>query len=371
MRRGLTAPRRVGIVGGGILGSSICYHLARRGAAVTLFEKLRPASGATANSFAWINATFAKRPFHYFQLNHLGALGYRHLDEELDGALEVQWGGSLEWYSTAERARWLRQEVASHQRWGYPVRMIGVDEFKKLEKNVEPGEVLAASWSEEEGSLDPVLATEALLERAKSLGATVVYPAEVTGVDLRWGRLGGVRTSAGAFELDVLVLAAGVDTPRLASMAGIDVPLVESPGVLAHTKPADRLIERVVLSPGAHMKQKPDGRIVAGMGFGAAPSTEETREEGERVLASGRKYLPGLAKLELERVTRGFRPLPRDGYPVVGFASGAPDVYLTVTHSGVTLCPILGRLAAVEILDGVEVELLSPYRQSRFEKQAG
>lgn len=371
VRRGLAAPRRIGVVGGGILGSSICYHLARRGASVTLFEKVKPGSGATANSFAWINATFAKRPYHYFLLNRLGALGYRQLDEELGGALNVQWGGSLEWYGTADRARWLRKEVANHQSWGYPVRMIGVDEFKNLEKNVEPGEVLAASWSEEEGSVDPVPATEALVERAKSMGATVVHPVEVIGIDQRWGRLTGVRTSSGDFELDALVLAAGVDTPRLASMVGVEVPLVESPGVLAHTRPAERLIERVVLSPGAHMKQKRDGRLVAGMGFGAAPSKESSREEGERVLASGRRYLPGLDKLELERVSLGFRPLPKDGYPVLGFASGAPDVYLAVTHSGVTLSPLIGRLAAVEILDGVAVELLSPYRQSRFEKQPG
>src|SRR3989304_5972479 len=91
------APRRVG-GGGGIVGASIAYHLARRGAEVTLFEKTKPASGATANSFAWINATFSKKPHHYFHLNRLGALGHRHLEREPGGGLEGQWGGSLEWY---------------------------------------------------------------------------------------------------------------------------------------------------------------------------------------------------------------------------------------------------------------------------------
>jgi glycine/D-amino acid oxidase-like deaminating enzyme len=160
-----------------------------------------------------------------------------------------------------------------------------------------------------------------------------------------------------------------VDTAKLGALAGIDVPLVESPGVLAHTKPAERLVDRVVLSPGAHVKQKLDGRLVAGMGFGAAPSSQGTEEEGEKVLEAGRRYLPGLAKLSLEKVTLGFRPLPKDGYPVIGFPDGAPGVYLAVMHSGVTLCPIVGRLAAIEILDGVEVELLSSYRHSRFETQ--
>ena len=368
-RKALAAPRRIGVVGGGIMGASITYHLARRGAEVTLFEKTKPASGATANSFAWINATFSKKPHHYFHLNRLGALGYRHLERELRGDLEVQWGGSLEWYHEPDRARWLRQQVASHQSWGYPTRLVEVEEFKKLEKNVEPGDVAAASWSEEEGSLDPVRAAEVLVDHAARQGARVVFPCEVTAIDQKWGRLTGVRTTAGDFELDVVVVAAGVDTAKLGAMAGIEVPLVESPGVLAHTKPGERLVDRVVLSPGAHMKQKLDGRVVAGMGFGAAPSRSGTEEEGEQVLEAGRKYLPGLAKLSLEKVTLGFRPLPKDGYPLIGFPDGAPGVYLAVMHSGVTLCPIVSRLAALEILDGVEVELLASYRHSRFDSK--
>ena len=366
----LAAPRKIGVVGGGIVGASIAYHLARRGAEVTLFEKTKPAAGATANSFAWINATFAKKPHHYFHLNRLGALGYRHLERELGGDLEVQWGGSLEWYHQPDRSRWLRQEVASHQRWGYSTRLIDVEEFRKLEKNVEPGDVAAASWSEEEGNVDPVRAAEVLVDHAVKQGARVVFPCEVTAIDQKWGRLSGVRTTTGDFELDVVVIAAGVDTAKLAALVGVEVPLVESPGVLAHTMPAERLVDRVVLSPGAHVKQKLDGRLVAGMGFGAAPSSaarSDAEEEGQNVLEAGRKYIPGLAKLSLEKVTLGFRPLPKDGCPLIGFPDGAPGVYLAVMHSGVTLCPIVGRLAALEILDGVEVELLSSYRHSRFD----
>jgi glycine/D-amino acid oxidase-like deaminating enzyme len=368
-RQAFAGPRRIGVVGGGIVGASIAYHLARRGAEVTLFEKTKPASGATANSFAWINATFSKKPHHYFHLNRLGALGYRHLERELGGDLEVQWGGSLEWYHEADRARWLRKEVASHQRWGYPTRLIEVEEFRKLEKDVEPGDVAAASWSEEEGSLDPVRATEVLVDHARRQGARVVFPCEVTAIEQKWGRLTGVRTTEGDFELDVVVVAAGVDTAKLGAMVGVDVPLVESPGVLAHTRPAERLVDRVVLSPGAHVKQKLDGRIVAGMGFGATPSILGTEEEGQRVLEAGRNYIPGLAKLSLENVTLGFRPLPKDGYPLIGFPEGAPGVYLAVMHSGVTLSPIVGKLAALEILDGVEVELLASYRHSRFDSK--
>jgi len=86
-------------------------------------------------------------------------------------------------------------------------------------------------------------------------------------------------------------------------------------------------------------------------------------------ILTGGKVIAEEVGLTLEKVTLGFRPLPKDGYPLIGFPDGAPGVYLAVMHSGVTLCPIVSRLAALEILDGVEVELLASYRHSRFDSK--
>jgi glycine/D-amino acid oxidase-like deaminating enzyme len=147
----------------------------------------------------------------------------------------------------------------------------------------------------------------------------------------------------------------------------VRVPLKESPGVLVHTGPQRSLLNRVVLAPGAHMKQKPDGRIVTGVGFGGTPTKDSSREGGERFLRSAAAaVLPDLAKADLETVTLGYRPLPRDEYPIVGFAPGRRDLYIAVMHSGVTLSPFVGRAAAAEILDSVDVEPLAPYRLARF-----
>lgn len=356
---------RIAIVGGGIIGASIAYHLARRGADVRLVEKAEPAAGATSKSFAWINAGFSKRPQHYYQLNRLGMLAYRHLERELEGALRVQWGGSLEWYGTAEEGARLRRQVQHHQTWGYPVHLVDEDEFQTLEPAVTPGTATATAFATQEGSVDPVAATEALLNAARQLGAQIEYPSQVTDLDISSGRLHGIRTTRGNVEADVIVIAAGVDTPRLAAMAGLEVPLKDSPGVLAHTKPTDRMMGRVILAPGAHMKQKLDGRIVSGTGFGGSP-TDTSPEQGERLLDAAERFVPDIRDVELERMTLGWRPLPRDNRPVVGFPKGQPDVYLAVMHSGVTLAPLIGRLAAQEILDDVRVEMLEPYRLERF-----
>ena len=356
---------RIVIAGGGIIGANLAYALARRGADVTVVERTAPGSGATANSFAWINSTYSKQPWPYFQLNRLGIEAWRQLDRDLPGALPLRWGGSMEWYADPARAARFRDQVKKHQAWGYPTEIIDDARLEALEPKVTFGPVAAAGYATLEGHVDPVRVTEVLLAEAAKLGARVQHPCEVTGLDQPQGRLRAVKTSSGDIPADVLVVACGTDTPRVARLAGLTVPLKESPGVLVHTAPLPALIDRVILAPAAHMKQKPDGRVVTGMGFGGTPSNDASREGGEAFLKMAATVLPALRGATLEKVTLGWRPLPADEFPIVGTAT-RPDVYLTVMHSGVTMAPLMGRLAAIEILDGVKAEPLEPYRLSRF-----
>ena len=151
------------------------------------------------------------------------------------------------------------------------VHLVDEKRFQSLAPTLTPGPVLAAAYAEQEATIDPVHVTEVLLARAENAGLAVESPCEVTGLDIRWGRLRGVNTTKGDFELDVLVVAAGVDTPRIAELAGVKVPLRDSPGLLAHTAPQPRLLDRVALAPQGHFKQNPDGRIVSGLTFDGTP----------------------------------------------------------------------------------------------------
>jgi glycine/D-amino acid oxidase-like deaminating enzyme len=355
---------RIAIAGGGILGANIAYQLARRGAAVTLLEKLRPATGATANSFAWINAK--KQPQAYFGLSLMGIQAWRELHADIGVDLPVRWGGSVEWTNTADRAAREAETVHRFQSWGYAVRLIDERRLRELEPNLVPGVVTGASHAEVEGAADPVGATEVILARAARAGARVVHPCEVVGLDRSNDRLRAVKTTQGDVEADVLVVACGTDTPKIAAMAELNVQLTRSPGILFHTPPQPPLVDRVVLSPIGNVKQKPDGRIVTGLDFGPSPAEDATKEKGEAFLSKMAAVLPQLAKASIEKVTLGFRPLPKDSYPIVGFPQRRPDIYLAVMHSGVTLGPLVGRLASLEILDGVRVEPLEPYRLERF-----
>ena len=76
--------------------------------------------------------------------------------------------------------------------------------------------------------------------------------------------------------------------------------------------------------------------------------------------------LPGMSGAEVAGIRRATRPVPPDGHPVLGFARDVGNVYIAFTHSGVSLAPLIGEFAAIEILDGVRIKALEPYRLERF-----
>ncbi len=356
------APTRVLIVGAGIIGASIAHHLTRRGTAVTLVDRAGPAAEASGRSFGWINASYGN-PEPYFRLRFQSLLEYRRLEWETGGGLTVKWGGSLLWEPDAGV---LADYVAGHRAWGYGLRWVGREAFRALEPQVaQPPEM--AVFAELEGSLDASRATRALLASAERHGADTRYPCEVVEIRVRDGRIFGAETSHGPIEADCLVLAAGVATQGLAAPLGLALPMTNLPGLLIRTRPVEPRLQRLVLSPGCHVKQDPDGALVAGADFGGGGEVEDAERAGEELLEQVRALLPGVSGLALEEVVIGVRPMPEDGFPAVGFAAGLEGFYIAVMHSGVTLAPVIGRFAAEEILEGAHIDLLAPYRPSRFE----
>jgi glycine/D-amino acid oxidase-like deaminating enzyme len=275
----------------------------------------------------------------------------------------------------------MRRRITQQQQWGYDVRAIGTDEWGALEPRIQPGAMLATSYAPQEGFTDPAATNRLLVRKAAAAGARVVYPCEVTGFDVNDAAIRSVKTSRDTFTADVVIVCGGTATPRIAAMAGVKVPLVPAPGLLLHTRPMPPLVNRVVNGPDAHIKQYRDGRMVIGDDLGP-PSTDVhdyLRDEPadfpdpafrelhrQRILKKAAEYLPQVAKASVERITIGYRPLPKDGYPIVGFTEACRNLYLAVTHSGVTLAPALGELASIEILERVRVQALENCRLARF-----
>jgi glycine/D-amino acid oxidase-like deaminating enzyme len=353
--------KKIVIAGAGILGASLAYHLAKRGARVTMVDAQHPAAGATRKSFGWLNATFSKRPRSYFDFSMLGITGWHRLEQELNGELKLQWGGSVAWFPPGPDGEQLSADVQHHQQWGYHTRLLDDAEVRQLLPRVAPGPIGTACHSAPEGAVDPVHAVSVLIEHARRSGADVRYPCQVIGFDR------AVHTSQGALEADTIVLACGVSSPPLAQMAGVNVPLKDAPGVLVHTTPQPPVIDRIIQAPGVHFRQKLDGRIIIGGQIVAGAGTASTDvADAQEIFREASRYLPALADAAIEQVTLGYRVMPADEYPIIGFAEARPNLYIAATHSGVTLAPVIGELAAIEILDSIPQPQLAPYGPSRF-----
>ncbi|WP_439105804.1 NAD(P)/FAD-dependent oxidoreductase [Congregibacter sp.] len=368
---------RVVVAGAGIVGASIAYELAKAGAAVTVIDRAGPATRASRGTFAWINATWAKQPQHYHQLNQSSVMTWHSLEKELK--IPITWGGSLEWFAGDERQKRLAEQIAEQVTWGEPAQMITADKVRELEPQLSFNADERAAYSPNDGAVDPVLATELMLKAAQSLGAVVVYPSELQNVSLDSGRLVAVQTSTGRIKVDRLVLATGAEEALPGRIAGIEIPQRTTPGIIAISEPLPPLLNTVVAAPGVHMHQRLDGRFVIGEQEGPPqnhgerlagrpndfPLPELAMEHGTRLLNAAQQYLPALDRAKIENVVVGWRPLPLDGHPVLGVNPDRPDVYLAIMHSGVSLAPLVGQLVSKEVVDAPVTAQLEPYRPTR------
>ena len=367
---------RVVVMGAGIVGASIAYHLSRcKDLAVTVLERDEPCAGASGHSFAWLNS-FGKDPVSYHHFNRRSMDIWDRFARRLGMDLDLHWGGELRWEWAPERVEALRQRIKQLQAWGYPTRIISSDELRELEPGLSPGPVEIASFSEIDGRVDPLKVIEACLQRACEAGTVVHTHTPVNKLCLdKEGRIEAVNTLSGEIGCDVVVLASGTDTTELAATAGVHIPQQHSPGVVIRTDPQPPILQNVSvlhLPPinenrhEIHLRQSADGTLAIGQGSQESVDQDDSQKHADDLLDRAVHYLPALAGARAIPKPVGYRPMPIDGLPVIGFCEAAPNLYIALMHSGVTLAPLVGELAMVEIVDGAHVEMLAPYRPERF-----
>ena len=151
------------VIGAGIIGASIAWHLARLGAAVTVIEAGEPGGIATRDSWAWINASMSQSEA-YFRLRAKAMTEWRRLEQQIP-SLQVDWSGSLNWELPADRLQALASRLSG---WGYAISCVDAEQARRIEPNLQrlPETALHASG---EGSVEPVDATLLLLAAARDL----------------------------------------------------------------------------------------------------------------------------------------------------------------------------------------------------------
>jgi glycine/D-amino acid oxidase-like deaminating enzyme len=357
--------QRVVVAGGGIVGAAIAYYLTRAGARVTLLEREQPGGKTSNNSFAWVNA-FSRTTRAYYDFARRSVEIYRQLPDELGIEMELHWYGGIHWVDRPDAAEALRARVKELQSWGHAVEMISRDELIAREPYLRPT-IEAACYSAFDGATHPPSVIRAFLQRAQSLGAEVRTDTSLVGIDIGDGRVTGARTPAEVLAADVVVNAAGSDAAAIGAMAGIRLPMFPKPGTLVLTVPLPPLVRSVIYSPNIHLRQQADGRMLVGESWTMdVEDTDLSLARGQRLLERAASFLPELAEAHVETMKLGVRPMPKDERPIVGPVPGLSGFYVAVTHSGVTLAPLIGQLVAQEVTTGQPSPLLAEYRIERF-----
>ncbi|WP_435744982.1 NAD(P)/FAD-dependent oxidoreductase [Microbacterium sp. PMB16] len=334
------------VIGAGVIGASIAYHLAARGESVTLMDAALPASGATRHSFAWISR-FGRPNGPAAALRDLAKDDWDRLIAEVPG-LDPVWSGALTWGEE------FRRDLAD--RADDPIAL-------------EPGLRLrpsGARFSADDGWIDPVRAAEQLIEAARHRGTQTRFGQPVLRLVRDDDRgVVGVDIGQAVLEASKVVVAAGTGSAGLCASVGVDLPMMSAPAVLVRLRAAPGIIRRIVANDDFEARQGQDGTILMPMEYSGEDSVESLAQTGEAARKILLDSFDGADDARVVGVDVGWRPMMRDREPAVGETS-APGVHVAVAHPGVVLAATLGRLVADEITTSVEAPELARFRPRRF-----
>jgi glycine/D-amino acid oxidase-like deaminating enzyme len=365
------------IIGGGIIGACVAHALTEAGSTVTLLVDGMPGRGTSAASLAWVNAV-NKTPEAYNRLNAAGMQSYAELRDRFGPECGIHLDGALNWVESDEQRAELRERYERLRGWDYPVEWVTPEQVMSdlaPELGLEPHKVQRLLHMPAEGWIDAPLFIHVLLERFRQRGGELRCGARVRTVRREAGRATGVVTEAGeSFDADWVINCAGPDADRVAAAAGVRLPMARVPGLLLVTDRVPVRLRQVVHPPGPSFRPDGGGRAVILTGWAPPGSPDEVLPapslpppaDAEDLLAGVARWLPALRTARVEAARLGVRPMPLDGYPIVGPHPDMPGFYVVVTHSGITLGPVLGPLVAAEVTTGRPEPLLAPYRPDRF-----
>jgi glycine/D-amino acid oxidase-like deaminating enzyme len=360
---------KVAVVGAGIVGASVAYQLSEGGAEVVLIDAAEPGSGTTSTSFAWVNAN-NKLPRDYFELNVAGMREHERLTEEIGGGWRHP-TGNLIWAAEEEQED-LEKRVERLLSWSYAAEMLPAS---KVNEKIEPGAIFPdpetrVAYFPDESWVDAPALTRTLVEAASGNGALTLVGKEVRGIEVGGDGVTLRLENGDAIHADAAVNATGAGAASVAEMVGRELPLDVFPGLLVRVAVSGEPLHHLMHT--LQINVRPDGpgyvllhhgsvdeRLADDLAGTEDPLCRELLERSQRVL-------PALAEAEIMEARFGMRPVPADGHSCVGALSAIPDYYEAVTHSGVTLGPLIGRLLAREILTGEVDPLIAPFRPDRF-----
>lgn len=362
------------VIGAGVLGLSAAHHVALEGHSVTLVDSRGAYAGASSRSFAWINANH-KLPKSYYNLNRAGIDAHKEFQakhSELGEWFHQQ--GCILVDSSPSLSDQLQEREQEAQRLGYEVKRIDKARLQEFEPSVQ--------WQSNEALFFPL---EAHLDNLY-FGEVLEQLLRDQGIEIRQATVNRILSCPSEavvmFEestpesFDQVVVAAGAESRYVAERSGMVLPVAElgepeerTHSFLGVTEPTDVDLQRVIISDRINVRPRKDGSM-----FVQLPPLEYRTQDGNRpeVLSAIKEAMEAeLArffgeKIPMKSVVLSGRSFPEDGISIVGYLDSERRTYALVTHSGMTLAPLLGILVAEE-LGGNDNPLLRDFRPSRFQ----
>ncbi len=365
-------PADVVIVGGGVIGLSIAYALAREGILATVLDRGglgRAASWAGAGMIPPHTERVATNPT--IELRSWSAILYpewsRALGEETGIDNGYRRTGGVDVAATLAEENELKTSAGRWRAERIVFERMAPGDFGRVEPALNPG-LRAAYYLPDRAQIRNPRHLKALESALGARGAILRPGLAATGFAVARGRVAGVRTEEGEIPSGVVVVAAGAWTSALLGPLGVDVPTPPLKGQIVLLGPGRARLRRIVEHGKNYLVPRDDGRILIGATEEDAGFDTRTTDEARRdLLAESVAICPSLAGAEVERSWAGLRPGSVDSKPYLGFAPGFANMIVATGHkrAGLQLAPATAEVIADLVLGRAPRVSLAPFRLDR------
>ncbi len=356
----MPASAEVVVVGGGVIGTSALYHLAKLGCRnAVLLERETLGAGSTSKAAGGIRAQFSD------ELNVRIALEcirrFERFSDEPGGEIDFKQWGYLFLLSSEEEVTAFRTSLRTQQRLGVPSRLLTVEDAREIVPALRTDDLAAATFCPLDGYATPEAVVQGYATAATRLGATIVQGCEALEIVAERGRVAGVETAHGRIATGRVVLAAGVWSRELAATAGLDLPVHPERRHVFFTAAGDPLPRELPLTidfrTGFYFHREGGGLLFGGR--------EQTLEQLAPIAAH---RLPLLEELPVRGGWWGYYEMSPDHNALVGqTADPAGLVYATgFSGHGFQQGPVIGEHVADLALDRPTLFDLAPFSVERF-----
>ena len=365
------------IVGAGVVGCSVAFHLARRGVRrVAIVERERtPGSGSTSKANGGIRAQFTTKVNVAMSLRSMEILDA--LAPEIGEPPVYRKAGYLFLTAKAERLAAMERAVAFQRSLGVTVDLLDRDDALRLAPYVEGADVVGGTFGPRDGFIDPGALAGFFLREATSAGVDIVYGAEVLAIDRTAAGAFVVTTSAGKHEAGLVVNAAGAWSKGVAAAAGIDVPVEPVRRHLLMSGPCPTLPPVIPMTidadTGILIRREGDRALIAYSNPDEPAGFVTTFDPSfpERIAEAFERRFPVVAAvgLDLRRSWAGLYEVTPDHHAILGEVEGVAGFFLATGFSGhgIMHAPAAGEAIAEWIADGRSASVdISPVTLERF-----